>query len=205
MNSRFLSWLLLVGFWTFVGCHKFSTPDAIDGELSEPETSASPANLRPDSQPEEVVVAFLEAARSGDESIATQLLTRKAQEETEKEGLTLDLPGSPTMRYRIEKVEYDESIKDAAYVNSVWTNSADASTEGTIEVVWVLRRQPEGWRIAGMAEQVESGAPPVFMNFEEPDDVARLKVQLDDEPTHEPRGNVRQAIFEQTTDSTSSR
>lgn len=197
MNPRLLWLLLLAGSWTLIGCQKAPTSDVTEADLLEPATAASPANLRPDSKPDEVVTAFLEAARSGDESVATQLLTRKAQVETEKEGLTLDPPGTPSMQYRIEKVEYDESIKDAAYVNSVWTDSAAGPTESPFEVVWVLRRQSDGWRIAGMAAQIDPGELPVFMNFEEPDDVLRLKGQLDDEPSREPRGSVRQASYEE--------
>ena len=197
MSSRFLWLLLLAGSWTWVGCQKTSTSDVAEAELLEPAIAASPANLHPDSKPDEVVTAFLEAARSGDESVATRLLTRKAQEETEKEGLSLDPPGTPSMKYRIEKVEYDKDIKDAAYVNSVWTDSAAGPTESPFEVVWVLRRQSDGWRIAGMAAQIEPGEPPVFMNFEEPADVLRLKGQLDDEPSREHRGSVRQASYEE--------
>ena len=107
------------------------------------------------------------------------------------------------MQYRIENVEYAEEIKNAAYVTSVWTDSATGPTESPLEVVWVLRRQSDGWRIAGMAAQIDPGEPPVFMNFEEPNDVLRLKGQLDDEPRREPRGSVRQANFEEPAGSVS--
>jgi hypothetical protein len=191
MSSRVLWLLLIASSWILVGCQKNAISDLTESELLEPVTTASSAHLRPDSKPDEVVIAFLEAIRSGDESVASQLLTLKAQEETEKEGLSLDPPGTPSMQYRIEKVEYVADIKDAAYVNSVWTDSAAGPSENPFEVVWVLRRQSDGWRIAGMAAQIVPDEPPVFINFEEPNDVQRLKGQLDDEPSSGYRGSVR--------------
>lgn len=197
MASRFLCLLLLAGSWTLAGCNQSARTEMADADLPVEMAANSPANLRLDSGPDEVVTAFLDAARSGNESLATQLLTRKAQVETAKEGLSLDPPGTPAMKFRIEKVEFVEDIKDAAYVNSVWSDPAAGPTEDPFEVVWVLRKQSDGWRIAGMAAQLEPGEPPTFLNFEEPDDVLKLKGQLNDEPSREQRGSVRQASYEE--------
>src|SRR4029453_15166844 len=55
---------------------------------------------------------------------------------------------------------------------SVWT---ETYPDGTIkyDVVWVLRRQAEGWRIAGMAIELVPGQPPAFLNFEDAADMAK--------------------------------
>jgi len=143
--------------------------------------SAKPLPVSSEDGPDEVVRAFLEAARSGEDATATLLLTDKAREETEREGLVLDPPGTPSMKYELGKVEYHEQDPHAAYVNSLWIEGG-ARPDERLEVVWVLRRQSAGWRIAGMAAQIELNEPPVFLNFESPQDVARIKSELGSEP-----------------------
>ena len=39
------------------------------------------------------------------------------------------------------------------------------------EIVWALRQQTDGWRIAGMATQVTPAEAPIFLNFEDPDEM----------------------------------
>lgn len=141
-----------------------------------------PANAGPDV----VISTFLNATRSGNEATATSLLTLKAREETAKQDLTLDPPGTPSMQYKIAKVDYPEDTKDLAYVNSIWTET-QGEVQDSFEVVWVLRRQADGWRIAGMAASTVPEEPPVFLNFEDAADVARIKSQINQgEPSTEP-------------------
>jgi hypothetical protein len=45
----------------------------------------------------------------------------------------------------------------------------------------VLRKQPEGWRIVGMAAQLDEDLP-YFLNFEHPEDLYR-KMQEAQQPT----------------------
>lgn len=158
-----------------------STADLRSGQRRGTGNSAKPLPVSSEDGPDEVVRAFLEAARAGEESTATQLLTDKAREETQREGLALDPPGTPSMKYEIGKVEYHEQDPHAAYVNSLWIETT-LPTDDRFEVVWVLRRQSQGWRIAGMAAQMEANQSPVFLNFEDPQDVARIKSELGDEP-----------------------
>lgn len=55
-------------------------------------------------------------------------------------------------------------------MSSVWTETYPDGAI-TYEIVWVLRRQAEGWRIAGMALELLPGQPPQFLNFEDPQDM----------------------------------
>ena len=68
------------------------------------------------------------------------------------------------MAYRIGDVEYPAEDRQAAYVNSVWREEQDGSSE-RFEVVWILRQQPEGWRIAGMASRTEGEVPAHVVEF----------------------------------------
>jgi len=177
------------------GCTNSSSPDLADRSNEQggdtaarpsqrrggPGAAAKPLPVSSEDGPDEVVRAFLEAARSGEDATATLLLTDRARAETEREGLALDPPGTPSMKYEIGKVEYHDQDPHAAYVNSQWIETSPR-TDDRFEVVWVLRRQSQGWRIAGMAAQMEANQPAVFLNFEDPQDVARIKSELSDEP-----------------------
>lgn len=121
--------------------------------------------------PQDVVSTFLEATRAGNKEIASQLLTQKALEATQKKGLTVQPPGSPSMQYAIGKAE--KAPNQGVYVSSTWTESFEDGSKESFEVVWVLRSETRGWRILGMAAQLDPGEPPLFLNFEQPDELER--------------------------------
>ena len=123
------------------------------------------------SSPDAVVANFLTALRDGDDSIAESLLTQKALEETSKRQLQVQPPGTPSARFQIGKVSYVTADKRGAHVSSVWSEQGTAGSEMSYEIVWALRQQQDGWKIAGMATQVTQNGPPVFLNFEDPDDM----------------------------------
>lgn len=123
----------------------------------------------PEARPEVVVEAFLEATRRGDDRLAADMLTRRAIEETSRHGLSVQPPGSPTMSYEIERAE--QGPNDDVYVKSLWKESFSDGQE-QYEVVWILRQQPEGWRISGMAAQLAPDTDPIFIDFENPTDLA---------------------------------
>lgn len=184
---------LVAGLLLISGCSKSENPAVTTGPspggpVTKVEGGAPKITIAPDAGPDLVVSTFLDATRSGNEAAATELLTSKAREETAKEGLSLDPPGTPSMKYKIAKVDYLEDNKEAAYVNSIWTETSEGR-EDSFEVVWVLRKQADGWRIAGMAAQNVPEEPPIFLNFEDPADVIRIKNQINPGeplPTGEP-------------------
>ena len=56
-------------------------------------------------------------------------------------------------------------MRDVARVESVWSD-AEEGAEDSYQVTWVLKRKPEGWRIAGLETPITPGQSPVFFNFE---------------------------------------
>jgi hypothetical protein len=136
------------------------------------------------------VASFLKALREGDSRMAESLLTPKAREETAKRHLVVQPPGKPTATFEIGRVEYLSADRTGAHVQSVWTEDA-----GTVsyEIVWALRRQDDGWHIAGMATQVVSNEPPVFLNFEDPDDMLERWRIADERLAAEQNSQLRQA------------
>ncbi len=130
---------------------------------------AVPASASPD----QVVTVFLNALRSGDSPTTESLLTAKARQELAKHSLSVDVQSAPNASYQVRTAEIlaDQS---GAHVKSVWTEKFDDGDE-TYEIVWALRRQQDGWRLAGMALQLIPGQPMQFLNFEDPADMLRKK------------------------------
>lgn len=86
-------------------------------------------------------------------------------------GLAVKPPGTPTMQYTIEQVEFPDGVADGAYVHSLW--SEQAAGDDSYRITWILRKQSAGWRIVGMAAEMSDSEPPYFLNFEQPQDLYR--------------------------------
>jgi hypothetical protein len=130
---------------------------------------AVPANASPD----QVVTVFLNALRGGDSPTAESLLTARARQELAKHSLSVDVQSAPNASYHVRPAEVltDQS---GAHVKSVWTEKFDDGDE-TYEIVWALRHQQDGWRLAGMAMQLIPGQQMQYLNFEDPADMLRKK------------------------------
>ncbi len=121
-------------------------------------------------KPNEVVRTFLEAIRTGNNDLASQMLTEVARTETQKHELVVAPPGSDTAHFEIGEVEY--VVKDElAHVASKWTDTGEDGQPHTDEIVWALRLDPQGWRIAGMATTVFPNEPPLLLDFEKPEEM----------------------------------
>lgn len=146
------------------GCSKSADNLAQRSESSRP--SALP--VAADSAPDIVVAAFLDALRSGDSTVAEQLLTPIAREQTTSYGLSLQETGSQAATYQIGDTSL---INGNAHVNSRWTEYAETGQPINYDIAWVLKKQPAGWRVAGMITAFSPNSPPVFADFEDAEDL----------------------------------
>ena len=160
-----------------------SIPDSSEGLTVRANVNGTPI---------EIVSSFLEALRSGDETTAEALLTTMAREETERHDLVVRPPGTPTAKFTIGETEYVDAQQQGAHVHSIWTEGEGSSEAVTYEIVWVLRRQEDGWRVAGMATEIIDGQRPVFLNFEDPIDMLE-KWQHAEEIATQHEATIRQA------------
>jgi len=136
-----------------------------------PQPVSVPANASPD----QVVTVFLNALRSGDSATTESLLTAKAREELPKHQLSVDVQSSPNSSYQVQPAEVLPQNPSIAHVRSVWTEKfADGNSE-PYEIIWGLRYQQEGWRLAGMAMQLIPGQNPQYLDFENPADMLKKK------------------------------
>jgi hypothetical protein len=135
---------------------------------SESASVRSDTNVPP---PEVAVAQFLEAVRSGNDEQAASMLTPLARQKTSEIGLQVVPQGSDTASFTVGEVEY--IAEDGAHVASQWTDVDENHQPHTDPVVWMVRRESDGWRIAGMATKVFDDQPPLFLNFEDPEDMLR--------------------------------
>jgi hypothetical protein len=142
------------------------------------QASPNGASSADGSSPEAATTAFLEAVRTGDDKKAASLLTPAARQRTAEREMVVAPPGSDTASFVLRDVQH---VDEGAHVASDWT---DVDADGhlhTDRIVWVLRKESEGWRIAGMATKLFADRPPVVLNFEDPEDMLRQQQMAEEE------------------------
>ena len=123
--------------------------------------------------PDQVVQVFLDALKQGDIATKAALLTQRAREETAREHFDINPQSAPNAVFEVKPAQYLPENPHGAHVISTWTETYPDDGELKYDVVWVLRKQPEGWRIAGMAIELVPGAEPACLNFEDAADMAK--------------------------------
>lgn len=143
-----------------VGCGSSTTQDSASG--------GKPGDFPP---PDAMVAEFLEGIRSGNDAKAASLLTPLARQKTAEMGLEVAPPASETAKFKVGQVEY--VAEDGAHVATDWMDVDENGQQTTDAIIWMVRRENDGWRVAGMATKVFEDQPPLFLNFEDPDDMMR--------------------------------
>ena len=163
---------------------------ALDAETANALPGGWKATNAADSDPpDEIVGLFLQAAQAGEPEQARYLLTQTAQEQTQRLGLTIDPPGTPSMSYEILPPEFPSDDENSAWVRVNWRENFDTSNSSeSAEVVWSLRRETDGWRISGMWLPQPDGEYASW-SFEKTADLEDIKRQVDLEPAVEQEPN----------------
>ena len=84
------------------------------------------------------------------------------------------------LTYEVGETEYVTEEKDGAHVASLWIEPDEHGHPVTTPVVWLLRKQANGWRIAGFA-QVFQNELPVLFDLENAEETLRAKEYVDTE------------------------
>lgn len=141
--------------------------------------SAPTTNQPTISAPAEVVAQFLDSLRRGDEVLTAQLMTANARAEVARHDLTVAPPGSPQASFQIGETR--EIEEGRALVESIWTEPAIGSDPvQRTEVLFDVRLEPSGWRLAGMVIDMGQEQEPIIVDFEnlsglmEPDPAANV-------------------------------
>lgn len=195
-----------------IGCNQDSTTpisDANQTPLVEPVVQDL-ATIQPlpntiaaiSQEPKSTVEAFLGALKAGDKLLTAQLLTLKAKEENAKHGRGVNPPGYETAQFEVQDVVYLTSEKTGAHVTSFCIDTNQAGELQKFEIVWILRKQAKGWRVAGMATELFAGEPPLVLNFEDPQELVRQQHTAEQELARRANtagtGNIQQAGHTET-------
>jgi hypothetical protein len=117
------------------------------------------------------VVSFLDAIRRGDDKAAQGLLSAVARTKTDELGLSVAPPVEDTATYAVAESEVVSEEGDVVHVATTWTDTDAEGFKTSENVVWVVRLDPEGWRVVGMAMRIFDDLPPLLLNFEDPEDM----------------------------------
>lgn len=214
MNRNLAIFIALSASITYGGCNQQNerpggtTPATLHAE-QKPSTSVvsptdeearSPAFLAggidsPSATPEEIITAFLEALRSGNDELADRLLSTQARRSARREGYDLRPPGTPSDVYRVGSARFVSATKNAAHVPTQWSASFPGGEIEQWDITWVLRKEESaGWRVTGMRAQLFPDDPKRFLNFEDFADVKQQLAQAEkDLAAAASRSGVRQA------------
>lgn len=129
--------------------------------------------------PEAATAKFLEALRSGNDNDATAMLSETARKERAKIGQSVMPPASDTARFEVGKVE--PVAADIAQVAFTWIDLDENGKPQSSSALCRLRRESNGWRVAGVALTVFNGEPPLLLNFENPAEVLAKQKWLREE------------------------
>lgn len=139
--------------------------------LMQPGCSAAGGSTAKAEPAKTTVVAFLEAIKRGDDGAARGLLTKVARLKTEELGISVAPPVADTATYSVRDAEIVGESEDLVHVGTTWTDVDGDGFKTTENVVWVVRLDPEGWRVVGMAMRVFEDMAPLLLNFEDPEDM----------------------------------
>ncbi len=133
--------------------------------------SAGTATAAGADQAKATVATFLEAIKRGDDAGARAMLTKVARAKTEELGISVAPPVASTATYSIRETEAIAGADDLVHVGTTWTDTDTDGFTSTENIVWAVRLDPEGWRVAGMATKIFEDLPPLLLNFEDPEDM----------------------------------
>jgi hypothetical protein len=170
--DRFAS-LTLVALLCCSGCGRSET----SATSQTPQNLAAPAptNALATSTATDVVSQFLdEIRRGGQDSSAHLLLTQKAQSELKRIGRTVQPIGSPDARFQVTRAEAVPDELNTALVHSVWSETGEDGQPIDFQVVWAVQQESGSWRISGLVMELDEAQPPMIIDFENGEMMARL-------------------------------
>jgi hypothetical protein len=170
-------WIVLAGLMIgFAGCGQSGNhPPATVATDAKPVPAAGQQGDGPD----RAVFDFLEAVRTGNDDKAAKMLTPLARQKVAEQHLVVAPQGTDTAHFEVGQVQL--LAPDGARVSVKWSDLDEKGKRRTDEVLWMLRRVEEGWRVAGVAAPVFEGEPPLLLNFEDPADMIEKQKMVREE------------------------
>ncbi len=146
------------------------TADAQKGAAPAATAQASVVTNGASTEPGEIVALFLDSLRRGDEKAANGVLTAQAQASLAKTDYTIDPLGTPDGKYTIGRVGFVEGDPTTGLVECLWSepNPEAGKPPVEMEIVCEVHKEPQGWRISGMAVKMAGTEDTFVLDFEDP-------------------------------------
>ncbi|MBB3210303.1 hypothetical protein FHS27_006150 [Rhodopirellula rubra] len=166
------------------GCSKQET-----AQTAAPDATAVGQSAPQASEAEAVVSHFLDRIRRGGENHnAMALLTDRARSELSRIGQVVQPIGSPDAHFKITRstpMPVDESVAGEGFtgrlVHCIWTEPAVRDASGaavsateSYQVVWSVVLQNDGWKISGLVLEMSAQEPPLILDFENGEHMAKI-------------------------------
>lgn len=182
---------------TFASNPDANQPAAINSDRPQPVDASSPSSVHDLTKPElESHIAklsvyqggdtstpplglshFLQALKRRDTMAVEQLLTSVARVEAQRSKHNIKLaenpPFSEQAQFKFGQIEFIDETKTGAYF-PVMITDYDADGEYSEEIIWVLGRDDNGWRVAGYTFELFKDEPWLVLNFEDLEEVRRM-------------------------------
>lgn len=182
-------WVIMLGVASLgvSGCGK--------SDEAAPVAVAPAANSDSQAQPQDVLRQFLNAIKTGKKDAAEQLMTTVARQRIAEAGIGMDdlSSSSATMSFEIHGVQLLKmpDNKEGAHVSCTLSDKLEDGKIESQNIIWGMRKETLGWRVAGMAWTPFANEPPIFMDFENPEEVLEKQKLLVEE--QERRANPQAA------------
>jgi hypothetical protein len=156
----------------FGGCGRETiSPPQLVGVSSTVTSAATPDTENSDSSEifsaTEIVSKFMTALLQSESQTIRALLTPIARQKGEERGIPFAPKTTHTASFTI-----DQTIpqgKNCTYVHTTLTDLNEKGEKESAEIVWIVTKSKEGWRIAGAAVALFDGQDKTLLNFEAPE------------------------------------
>ena len=149
-----------------IGCGKSEVSQTASAGSSAT-TSAGTVAAASMASPTDVVSQFLDQVRRGGAgSDAGRFLTQKAQSELKRIGRSVQPIGSPQARFDVVRAVNVPDEDNAMLVESRWTEPNPDGQSSEYQVVWSVEKETQGWRISGLAMELDGSEDPTIVDFE---------------------------------------
>lgn len=181
---------------SLVGCGGGSSSNQAAGENKAQTTQAAtdtPALTDPTFQPKvvestnspatQVVGVFLDSLRRGDEATMNSVLTALAKSEVKKTSYAIQPVGTPQGRFELGRLVLPYEDTTVALVECRWSEPATPTEpEVKMDIVCEVHQESDGWKIAGMAVNIEGEPEPLVIDFEDGQRLEQLMRMANGQP-----------------------
>ena len=128
--------------------------------------------------PDRPLAVFLKAICSNDQDTMFEMLTVAARDALRERGMSPGMNTGDDASYEVLEFEY---VEEGAHVACNWVEKQEDGTPLKTPVIWIMHKEPAGWRVAGMAMRVFDDMRPVTFNFEDPVDMVHKQELINQE------------------------